>query len=89
MFNPSESQVQAVSLVGAALILLGYSGTQFKFMNPRGVFYNVVNLVGGALLGYVALFPVRIGFVALESLWVLVSIVGLFRTGPDPEKAGR
>jgi hypothetical protein len=79
MFTPTQFQLQVVSVIGALLILTGYIGHQFKWMNSQGVFYNATNAAGAALLAYVALYPFRIGFVILETLWVVVSVVALFR----------
>jgi hypothetical protein len=75
----SEFVNQAVSLAGATCILVGYIGHQLKWIDPEGAFYNVVNAVGSALLCYVALFPFKIGFVVLESAWILVSFYGLWK----------
>ena len=48
-----------------------------KWLNPEGIFYNVINAFGALLLGYVALFPFKIGFVVLEFTWVLVSLYAM------------
>jgi hypothetical protein len=75
----SESLNQALSLAGAACILVGYAGHQMKWLNPEGAFYNVINALGAALLGWVAFFPFKIGFVILESAWVLISVYALVK----------
>ena len=75
----SEYVNQAISLAGAACILVGYVGHQMKWMNSEGAFYNVINMIGAALLGWVALFPFKIGFVILEFTWVLVSVYALLK----------
>jgi hypothetical protein len=48
-------------------------------MNSGGAWYNVLNFLGSSLLGYVAFFPFKIGFVILEIMWALISIWALFR----------
>jgi len=70
---------QAASFVGAMLILVGYAGQQFGWMNPRRAPYNVLNGVGSAILAYIAFRPFQIGFVLLEVTWTLISIYALFR----------
>jgi hypothetical protein len=71
---------QGLSIVGAACILLAYVGHQLKWLDPEGAFYNIINLVGAAVLGWVALFPFKIGFVILEFTWVLVSVYALVKS---------
>jgi hypothetical protein len=48
-------------------------------MMPDHRLYNLLNLVGGVLLLWVAIADQRIGFVILEATWALVAIPPLFR----------
>ncbi len=75
----SEIGLQILSFIGACLILVAYAGHQMKWMDSRGPWYNVLNFMGSSLLGYVALFPFKIGFVILEVMWALISLWALFR----------
>lgn len=70
---------QVVSFAGAILILLAYAGQQLRWMDARKPLYNVINLVGSAILAYIALEPFQIGFVVLESVWALLSLYALVR----------
>jgi hypothetical protein len=70
---------QAASFIGAMLILVGYSGQQFGWMNPRKAAYNVLNGVGSAILAYIAFHPFQVGFVILEVTWTLISVYALVR----------
>lgn len=70
---------QTASFIGAMLILVGYAGQQFGWMNPRKTAYNVLNGVGSAILAYIAFHPFQIGFVILEVTWTLISIYALLR----------
>jgi hypothetical protein len=74
----SEMGLQIISFIGALLILIAYAGTQMKWMNSSGAWYNILNFFGSSLLGYVAFFPFKIGFVILEVLWALISLWALF-----------
>lgn len=71
--------VQALSLMGAALLLAAYVGHQMKWMDARRPAYNALNAAGAALLCYVALSPLVLGFAILEGVWALVSLHGLYR----------
>lgn len=71
---------QIASFAGALLILIAYAGHQMGWMNPRSAAYNVLNAVGSAILGYIALRPFQIGFVVLETVWTIISLWALMRT---------
>lgn len=70
---------QIVSLTGATLILAAYVQNQRGRLGPERPAYNLMNLVGGLLLLWVAVVDWRWGFIVLEASWVLVSIPPLLR----------
>ena len=70
---------QIISFLGAVLVLVGYVGHQMKRLDARGVFYNLVNAAGAALLLYAALRPFQIGFALMEGTWTLVILAALGR----------
>ena len=65
---------QTISMLGALLILIAYAGSQAGRMDRRSVWYNLLNLVGSALLAWVAIVDRRAGFIVLEASWELLSI---------------
>jgi hypothetical protein len=78
---------QIVSFVAALLILAAYVGHQLNWMDSRKTNYNVLNAVGSAILAYIALRPFQAGFVVLEGVWMLVSLLALvrgWRQGANP-----
>ena len=75
----SEMGLQIISFIGALLILIAYAGHQMKMMDSGGAWYNILNFFGSSLLGYVAFFPFKIGFVILEIMWALISVWALLR----------
>ena len=72
---------QLISLVGAFLILVAYIANARGWMGPRDRAYNLMNLVGGVLLFWVAVVDRRAGFMILELTWALIAIPPLFRPG--------
>ena len=68
---------QLLSFSGAMLILVGYLGHQMKWLDARRPFYNAVNTVGAAILAYIALRPLQVGFAIMEVTWTIVSIAAL------------
>lgn len=75
---------QLVSLAGAFLVLAAYLSISRRWMKPHHRLYNLMNLVGGILLLWVAIVDQRIGFVILEAAWAAIAIPPLFR---PPEEA--
>jgi hypothetical protein len=75
---------QAVSFLGAILILVAYAGHQMGWMNARKMGYNLINAAGSVILAYIALHPFQIGFVVLETAWALLSIWALLRPQKQP-----
>jgi hypothetical protein len=80
--NLLHDPMQLFSFAGALMILIAYAGHQFGKMSPRSITYNVLNAVGSGILGYVALFPFKLGFVVLEFTWVVISIWAMTRRAP-------
>jgi hypothetical protein len=68
---------QAVSLVGAALILAAYAGQQAGKLSGDSPVYLVFNLVGAAILTYFAVAVGNWGLIVLEGSWTLISLYSL------------
>jgi hypothetical protein len=75
---------QAISLIGAALVLGAFGLLNAGKLRPTDVSYSLVNFVGAALLTWVAVAVRRAGFIVLEGAWALMSLVPLFRREPAP-----
>lgn len=65
---------QIISLVGAGLVLVAYLAANRAWLGPRDPAYNLLNLVGGLLLFWVAVVDRRAGFMVLELTWALIAI---------------
>lgn len=70
---------QTVSLIGAALLLVGFVGMQMRRMRNDGAWFNVLNFTGSGLLAWVAIHDRRAGFIILEVVWALASLPPLYR----------
>jgi hypothetical protein len=68
---------QLIQVIGALLILTGFAAVQFERMRPDSQLYLTLNLVGSAILTVLALVESQWGFLLLESVWAVVSAVGL------------
>ena len=70
---------QVVQVIGALLILSGFVLAQFRLLDPRSLWYLVVNLVGSAILAVDAWRQDQWGFFLLELVWAIVSAWGLLQ----------
>jgi uncharacterized protein (DUF1786 family) len=66
-----------LQLVGALLVLAGFTLAQLGRLDPQSIPYLVVNLVGSAILAALALEERQWGFLLLEGVWAVVSLAGL------------
>lgn len=70
---------QAVSLLGALLILLAFALNQTGRIRPGDWWYALMNMVGSLLLLWIAVVDRRAGFILLESAWAVLSVVPLVK----------
>jgi hypothetical protein len=71
--------IQALSFIGALLILIAYAGHQMGWMRSQSATYNILNAVGSGILGYIAFRPFQLGFVVMETAWVVLSLWALWK----------
>lgn len=81
--------IQALSIVGAILILAAYGAVQLRWL-AAGFTFSFVNLIGSLILTVVAVVEEQIGFAFLEGAWALISLAGLIsavrNTPTQPER---
>jgi hypothetical protein len=65
---------QAISLVGALLILGAYASNQLGYLGREDRVYGLANLVGSVILTVVAFRASQWGFVLLEGVWAVLSV---------------
>ncbi len=70
---------QVVQIVGALLILAGFTAAQLGKLSVESRPYLVLNLLGSVILAYLAIVEQQWGFVLLETVWAIVSAWGLLR----------
>jgi hypothetical protein len=70
---------QAMSLIGAAMVLGAYVALQRGWLGGEDRFFNLLNFVGAGILTWVAIEDRRLGFIVLEGAWALLSLPGAIR----------
>jgi hypothetical protein len=75
---------QAISLLGAAIILAPFALQQLGRLRAETMTYQLLNAVGAALLAGVAVLERQYGFIVLEGTWAVMSLVGLWRLTRRP-----
>ena len=69
--------VQAISVIGALLILGAFAANLLQWMNTSNLWYSLLNFVGSAILMVIAIIDQQYGFILLEGTWALVSLWGI------------
>lgn len=80
---------QAISLVGAAMILAAFAAQQAGRLKPTDAAYLALNFVGSAVLAYFAIEARSLGLSVLESVWALISLWSLAKFLRAPSSSQR
>jgi hypothetical protein len=68
---------QLISIVGAVLVLAAFGALQFRLVGPTHRGYLAANILGSGSLAAAALIEGLWAFVALNTVWGLVSLRSL------------
>ena len=79
---------QLVQIVGALLVLVGFTLAQLGRLDHHSGAYLILNLVGSAMLAVDAVIGRQYGFLVLEGVWALVSAWRLIRMASAQDRHG-
>ena len=65
---------QLVSVAGALLVLVAYTGQQMGVIDRTNPLYSWMNLIGSLVLTVIAFRGQQWGFMLLEGVWAIVSV---------------
>jgi len=71
--------IQAVSVLGALMVLIAYAMIQSGIWRELDSGYLALNILGSLLLGVVAVIEKQVGFVLLEFTWAGLGVWGVLR----------
>ncbi|BEL06689.1 hypothetical protein Q0Z83_048800 [Actinoplanes sichuanensis] len=80
--------IQTLSLIGAFLVLTAFVGLQLGRLGVDTVTYQLLNLVGAALLTTVGLLSTTWGFVILNGVWSIVAVAKLWQLARRGRRTG-
>ena len=70
---------QLPQLLGATLLLAGFAAAQMGRLKNGSMPYLILNGLGALLLGIDAVRAKQVGFIVLEGVWLLISLVGIVK----------
>ncbi len=70
-----------IQIIGSLLVLAGFALAQWGVLDQRSPVYLLVNAVGSGILAVDAALGHQWGFLLLEGVWSIVSVIGLVRVG--------
>ena len=69
----------AIGMLGTLLIVLAYYLLQLERTDPRGLTYNLINLLGAILLLISLSFTFNLASFVIEVFWIGASLIGLWK----------
>jgi hypothetical protein len=66
-----------IGVFGLLMILMAFAFNLFHFLSQRSIPYNLLNILGSAMLAYYAIILSSIPFLILQIVWGLLSIIKL------------
>lgn len=71
--------MQGISIAGALMVLTAFAAHQLQRLHAETYTYQVLNLIGGAMLVSAAIETRQAGLILMEGAWTVISGYGLVR----------
>jgi membrane-bound ClpP family serine protease len=69
----------AVGIMGVIILLIAYYLLSINKMSSQSTTYQLCNLIGAILITYSLMFHWNTASVLIETAWVIISLIGLYR----------
>lgn len=79
---------QVIQVIGSLLILVAFAAGQAGRLDAKAWSYLWLNLIGSAILAVQAAMGQQWGFLLLEGVWALVSLLGILGKTREPATIG-
>lgn len=81
--------IDGIGMLGTLLVVLAYYLLQLERTDPRGLTYNVINLVGALCLLLSLCFHFNLASFVIEIFWIVASLIGLWKYRRRQSAAGQ
>lgn len=71
--------INTIGMLGTLLVVLAYYLLQLERTDPKGLTYNLINLVGAILLLISLCFHFNLASFIIEIFWITASLIGLWK----------
>lgn len=71
--------IDTIGMLGTSLVVVAYFLLQLERTDPKGLTYNVINLLGGVLLLVSLCFKFNLASFVMEIFWIAASLIGLWK----------
>ncbi len=69
----------AIGMLGTLLVVLAYFLLQLERTDPKGLAYNLLNLLGAIFLLFSLCFNFNLASFVIELFWIVASLIGMWR----------
>jgi hypothetical protein len=71
--------IDGIGMLGTLMVVLAYYLLQLERTDPKGLAYNVINLVGAVFLLVSLCYNFNLASFVIEVFWIGASMIGLLR----------
>ena len=83
LFDYTYTWSDFVGNIGVILLVATYGGLQFNYLDAKGFWYSLNNLLVAILLGINLYYKPNLSSILIEIFWLLISSYGLWRWWND------
>lgn len=69
----------SVGMLGTVLVVLAFFLLQLERVQPGGLSYNLINLIGATCLLFSLCFTFNLASFVIELFWIAASLIGLWK----------